>query len=98
MLRFWRELVRAKTLDDMGRWDEAIEAYRAALAIAPEAQSARVGLMNTLARTGRGADARVIAEAIQTASATADDPWWGYWQADYRFFADLVKKLRGLAK
>jgi VWFA-related protein len=98
MLRFWRELVRAKTLDGMGRWDETIAAYRAALTIAPEAQSARVGLMNTLARTGRGADARAVAEAIQTASANADDPWWGYWQADYRFFADLVKKLRGLAK
>jgi tetratricopeptide (TPR) repeat protein len=98
MLRFWRELVRAKALDEMGRWDDAIAAYRTALAIAPEAQSARVGLMNTLARTGRPEDARVIAEAIQTAPPGADDPWWGYWQADYRFFADLVKKLRGLTK
>lgn len=98
VLRFWRELVRGRTFDDMGRFTEAIAAYHAALAITPEAQSARVGLMNALARTGHNADARVIAEAIQTAPADAGDPWWGFWQADYRFFPDLMNRLRGLAK
>jgi tetratricopeptide (TPR) repeat protein len=97
-LRFWRELIRAKTLDDLGRLTDATAAYRSALAIAPEAQSARVGLMNVLARTGQGADARVIADAIGTASPDVNDPWWVYWQADYRFFPDLMKRLRGLAQ
>lgn len=98
MLRYWREVIRAKAFDAMGRFDNAITAYRAALAVVPEAQSARVGLMSTLVRTGQGGDARVIAEAIQSARADAPDPWWSYTQADYRFFPDLMKRLRGLAK
>jgi len=98
VVRFWRELIRGKTLDELGRLAEAAASFRAALVIAPEAQSARVALMNTLARMGQRDDARVIAEAIQTGRADADDPWWSFWQADYRFFPDLMKRLRELSK
>jgi tetratricopeptide (TPR) repeat protein len=97
-LQFWRELIRAKILDDLGRLSDAIAGFRAALAIAPEAQSARMGLMTSLARNGQTADALVVAEAIQTAGADADDPWWRYWQADYRFFPNLLARMKGLAK
>jgi tetratricopeptide (TPR) repeat protein len=95
-LRFWRELIRARILSEMGKLTDAIAGYRAALAVSPEAQSARVGLMTALARNGQGADARVVAEAIQT--VTADDPWWSYWQADYRFFPGLLARMKGLMK
>jgi tetratricopeptide (TPR) repeat protein len=98
VLCFWRQLFRGKILDDLGRPADAIQAYRAALAIAPEAQSARAGLMNALARTGQREDARVIADAIASARADAEDPWRIYWQADYRWFPTLFSRLAELAK
>jgi tetratricopeptide (TPR) repeat protein len=98
VLNFWRELFRGKILDSLGRPADAAQAFRAALAIAPEAQSARVGLMNALARTGQRVDAKVIADAIGTARAGIEDPWWIYWQADYRWFPTLFSRLTEFAK
>jgi tetratricopeptide (TPR) repeat protein len=97
VLCYWRELFRGRIFDDLARPADAVLAYRAALSIAPEAQSARVGLMNALARNGHADDARVIAEAIQTGRANADDPFWTYWQGDYRWFPILLSRLAELA-
>jgi tetratricopeptide (TPR) repeat protein len=98
VLCYWRELLRGKILDDLGRSADAIQSFRAALAISPEAQSARVGLMNAFARVGQREDARVIADAIATARADAQDPWRIYWQADYRWFPTLFARLAEFAK
>jgi hypothetical protein len=93
-LTYLRHLFRAQTLDALGRGDEAAVEYRLAMTEAPDAQSARVGLMIGLLRQGDRASAEALAEDIQSASADAMDPWWGYWLGDYRFFADAIRRLR----
>jgi tetratricopeptide (TPR) repeat protein len=90
---YLRHLFRGQTLDAMGRVDEAADAYRAALAYAPGAQSAQVGLMTCLIRLGDRAGAEALAEAIQQPSEVFD-PWWAYWSGDYRFHAELLDRLR----
>jgi VWFA-related protein len=97
-LRYWRELIRGTLLDDLGRLPDAAAAFRSALAIAPDAQSARIGLMTSLARSGRVDEARIVAEAIAAAPPESDDPWWDYWKADYRFFPGLMARMRGAMK
>jgi hypothetical protein len=42
-------------------------------------------------------EAEALAEAIQTADG-ALDPWWRYWQGDFRGFADIRAQLRELAR
>lgn len=77
-LSYFRHLVRGKVLDAAGRTDDAVSAYRAALALAPAAQSARVALMHDLVRQSDHRGARDLAEAIQTLPPEAWDPWWLY--------------------
>lgn len=94
-LRYLRDLFRGEVLDGLRRQDAALEAYRAALSLVPHAQSARVALMNAFFRRGDRQDAQVLAEGIQTAAGTAqDDPWWWYWDGDYRLFAGAIARLR----
>ncbi len=93
-LTYLRHLFRAQALDGLGRRAEATDEYRAALTLAPDAQSARVGLMIGMLRQGDRASAEVLAEGIQSAPADTMDPWWGYWLGDYRFYADALRRLR----
>jgi VWFA-related protein len=93
-LTYLRHLFRAQALDGLGRGAEATGEYRFALAQAPDAQSARVGLMIGLLRQGDRASAEVLAEGIQSAPTDTMDPWWGYWLGDYRFYADAIRRLR----
>ena len=94
LLSYLRQLLRGRVLDGLGRNEEAVAAYRAALALAPEAQSARVGLMAALQRQGDHEGARVWAEAIQNSVTDTIDPWWRYWQGDYRLFPTVITRLR----
>jgi hypothetical protein len=93
-LTYLRHLFRGQILEALGRADEATSEYRAALAAAPGAQSARVGLMAGLLRQGNRPEAEALAEQIQSAPTTSVDPWWGYWLGDYRFYADVSRRLR----
>ena len=79
-----RELVRGQVLRALGRTDEAVAAFRAALAAWPGAQSARVALMTLLVSRGDRDGAGALAEAAQTASDDDFDPWWTYWLGDFR--------------
>jgi tetratricopeptide (TPR) repeat protein len=94
VLRYLQQLIRGHVLDALGRLDAAIDAYRAALVIQPGTQSARVALMNALVKKGDRDEARTLAEAIQTAPAGTPDPWWLYWQGDYRLYPGLIAQLR----
>ena len=69
----------------------------AAHVIVPEAQSARVNLMNALLLRGDIAAAQAVADNIEVAPRTAD-PWWTYWLGDFRWFPADVTLLRGLVK
>ncbi|MEZ5317145.1 MAG: hypothetical protein R2752_07055 [Vicinamibacterales bacterium] len=91
---FWRALFRGRVLDALDRTAEAAEAYRAALAITPTAQSARAGLMAALLRSGDRAGAEALADAIETAPVSGIDPWWLYAMGEGRMFPEILRRLR----
>ena len=83
-IRYLTDLFRGQILRAMGRSDEAVAAFRAALVTWPGAQSARVALMTLLVNRGERDEAAALAEATQTASDNEFDPWWTYWLGDFR--------------
>lgn len=94
---FLRHLFTGHSLTALGRHADAIAAYREAVRLVPAAPSARVSLMNTLLLTGKTEDrveAEALAETIQTDRSPITDPWWTYWQGDYRFYPGLMRQLR----
>jgi VWFA-related protein len=94
---FLRHLFTGHSLTSLGRHADAIAAYRQAVLRAPNAQSARVSLMNILLLTGKPDDrveAEALAETTQTDRTAITDPWWTYWQGDYRFYPGLIRQLR----
>ena len=97
-MRYMYRLFRGHVLSALGRTTEAIGLYREALAIAPQAQSARVSIMNALLRIGDRRGAEQIAEQIQSAGADAVDPWWQYVQGDFRLYPLAIARLRELAR
>jgi VWFA-related protein len=94
LLDYLRHLIRGRVLDGLGRTDEAASAFRSAVLLFPNAQSARVGLMTALQRQGNNPGALEQAEFIQTIRADAIDPWWRYWQGDYRLLGTVFTRLR----
>ena len=97
-VRYLGELAQGQLLLSLGRSDAAAEAFRAALVTWPDAQAARVALMTLLVDRGEMEEAFAIAEAVQTSTATALDPWWLYWLGDFREYSDLRSKLREAAR
>lgn len=97
-LRYLQHLFRGRVLVELNRVDEALEAYRSALALLPTAQSARVSMMNALYKRGDRAGAESFAEQIQTEPAVYIDPWWMYWQGQYRLYPQVMARLRELAR
>jgi VWFA-related protein len=99
-LPYLRQLMRGHVLVALGRLDPALDSYRAAAALRPGAQSARVGLMNALLLAGRRTEAEAMAETIQAARADAFafDPWSTYWQGDQRLFWGILGRLREMAR
>ena len=93
-MAYLRHLFRGRALEALGRAGAATEAYRAALAVVPAAQSARIGLMTSLLVAGDRAGAAAVAEAIQASAGDAFDPWWAYWSGDYRFYGQIIQQLR----
>ena len=96
-MAYLRYLFTGHSLTSLGRHTDAIAAYREAVRWVPTAQSARVSLMNTLLLTGKADDrveAEALAETIQTDRSPITDPWWTYWQGDYRFYPSLIQHLR----
>jgi hypothetical protein len=97
-IRYFSDLVRGQILRGVGRYDEAVAAFRSALTTWPGAQSARVALMSLLVNRGKQEEAAALAEAAQ-ASADGDfDPWWTYWLGDFRAYPTYLEKLRELGR
>ena len=93
-LQYFSHLFRGRILTALGSVGEAETAYRAALALAPQAQSPRVALMALALQRGDHEAATTLAEEIQAAPGAAWDPWWGYWQGDSRMVANALARLR----
>jgi hypothetical protein len=97
-LRYLRHLFSGHVIGALGRLDDATVAYRAARAIAPNAQSAQVALMNGLLSRGDRAGAEAMAERIQAERSTEFDPWWMYWQGQYRLYAQAMARVREMGR
>jgi VWFA-related protein len=95
VVQFLSRFVRGRALYARGDRTAARDAYRSALEAWPGAQSARVALMTLLVTSGDRLGAESLAEAVQTAADAAIDPWWVYWQGDYRRFDGLMAALAG---
>ena len=97
-IRYLAELFRGQILRSLGRSDDAVAAFRAALATWPGAQSARVALMTLHVNRGERDEAATLAEAAQAAPDSEFDPWWTYWLGDFRAYPAMLEKLRELAR
>ena len=75
------QLFTARLAERRDAVDEAIRAYRAAVAAVPGGQAARVGLAQALERSGRIAEARAVMApplAERPGRDMTEDPWWAY--------------------
>jgi VWFA-related protein len=93
-LRYLTQLFLGHTFIALNRHHDAVKAFREAMTIVPSAQSARVTLMNALLARGDRAGAEELAERIQTETSDDVDPWWMYWQGQYRFHPVAMARLR----
>jgi len=93
-LAYWAALFRARMADALGRDLDAERSYRAALEIAPGAQTAGVGLAFVLFRLNRFAEAEEMAAAVRNVSNSTPDPWWSYLGADGRFIERWIAQMR----
>lgn len=91
-------LFRGMALDRLGKLDDAAQAYREALAIAPDAQSASISLAAVTLKRGDAAGSDRLMKAMLTRPLPAPDPWWTYWAGDYRFGSDLLEAMREAVK
>jgi tetratricopeptide (TPR) repeat protein len=97
-MRYLYRLFRGHVLEALERPADAIRFYREALAMAPNAQSARVSMMNALLRAGDRRGAEAIAEQVQTAGRDDFDPWWGYIQGEFRLYPGAIGRLREMVR
>ena len=93
-LKYLGHLFAGWTLSRTGRTDDAVAAYRAALAVVPGARSATTLLTTLLVMNYRLAEAEAAADAAMTATETPDDPWRAYLLGDYRSYQSLIGQLR----
>jgi hypothetical protein len=54
--------------------------------------------MNALLRGGDQTAAERLAEEIQTVSDETLDPWWMYWQGQYRVHQQAMARVRELSR
>src|SRR6185436_4746638 len=64
-LEYWHALFRGRALDAMRRYKDAADAYRAALALYPRAQSAGLGLAITLMHLDQTKEADEITRSVR---------------------------------
>lgn len=86
-------LLRGRALSALHKDVDAEAAYRSALKEIPGAQSATMGLAVVLVDRGERDRANDIVDALLK-NKGVDDPWWHYWNAEYRFRDRRIADLR----
>ena len=96
-LGYLRELLLGHVLASAGRMEDALVSYGRAISILPGAQAARVAMMNAQLVHGNRPAAEAMAETLQQpAPRTMFDPWWLYWQGDYRRYPQELAAARAM--
>ncbi len=90
LARFYRGQALMKTR----REDDAVAAYRAALAARPGSQSASAMLAAILAKRDQRTEAQAVMKAVLDAGADYRDPHLEYVHGDDRFWPVLIARLR----
>lgn len=93
--RYLANLFEARAHEKRGELESAARAYRAAVAIEPEGQSAWIGLgcaLDLLERRGEAQEAFAAALGIRRKRG---DPWWSYIRGDLERLDSLLAELQG---
>lgn len=100
-LLYLADLFHGRALERLGRPLDAIAAYRSAVAVVPDAQTAAIALAAALARAGdraEAASAAALAVASRAPTLAGDfawqDPWLSYGQGDLPIWPDLILRVR----
>lgn len=97
-LRYMGHLYTGWALTSLGRTDEAVSAYRAALSFVPRAQSATALLVGLLVKSDRLTEAEAAAEEFLVAHEAPIDPWRTYYRGEVAVYPQLVRELREALK
>ena len=97
-LRYLHQLFSGYVTASLAQPDAALAHFRSAVAVVPGAQSARVALMNALLLRGETAEAEALAQLVQAEAGPEMDPWWMYWQGQYRFQPAAMARIRELSR
>ncbi len=92
--RYLANLFEARAHEKRGDLESAARAYRAAVAIEPEGQSAWIGLGRALDLLGRGEEAQEALAAALGIRRKRGDPWWSYARGDLDRLESLVPELQ----
>jgi tetratricopeptide (TPR) repeat protein len=92
--RYLARLFEARAHEKRGDLDAAARAYRAALAIEPDGQSACIGLGRALDLLGRGDEAQEALAGVVETPAERRDPWWSYSRGDLDRIEPLITELQ----
>jgi tetratricopeptide (TPR) repeat protein len=92
--RYLAGLLEARAHEKQGDVEGAARAYRAAVSVEPEGQSAWIGLGRALDLLGRRDEAeRAFAEALGSRRRRGD-PWWSYSRGDFERLKALFVELQ----
>lgn len=93
-LKYLAQMFTGQVFETWKQADKAEEAYRAALEILPNAQSAAFPLAAILAEKGHRAEGAALIAAAVSANPRPVDPWREYGNGDERFWPTLISQLR----
>jgi tetratricopeptide (TPR) repeat protein len=92
------QFLSGRTYALLGRGDQAEAAFRRALEILPNTQSASEALSAQLFSRGRPDEAYALIERSFVARQRPADPWRLYGYGDFRMWPGLIERLRAALK